>query len=60
MSTSRCSPNEHIHSRALSVRDTHPDKFRVCILGACLTIPAIASSVILEEARSRIRRFSAV
>jgi len=58
---SKLSPSLQILSSALSVSATHPDKTSDCILGACATIPAIASSVIfVQYPKSNIRRFSAV
>ena len=38
----------------------HFVKFKLCILGAWLTTPSIALSVILQSVRSKTRKFSAV
>jgi len=48
-----------IASTALSVRSVQPDRIRLCILGACVTMPRTASSVILHDVRSRTRRLLA-
>lgn len=57
--TSRWSRSSEMLSSALSVSNEQPDRMKVWILGAWLTIPSIASSVILHWDKSITRRLSA-